>query len=532
MGVRTVGPAWAEEGLGHGSPKFPLSVEGPVWRLVDRLVPGVSSVTKYARYYTLYAAVAAEAERRSLGTEECRTLLRRAEALLAAAQIARSPGGVPAGLFPHGHDGVQPALSADDGLDLERAARDYSPRVWGFWSQYAAPAQILGTVTAGRDGLRPGRHACPAEVRALFAPLLALAASGRPAARPAELAGAGAAALGEPCEAEREWLAALLTATSGGTHRPDAWKATDRTRRATLRVLARSVALRGADAYTAGLRGGDPYTDALREAVAFGPLLAEDPVLSAIPEAARWRGLLLRHYSVSAWRRLWAGLVAEVGADDGPDGGRDRSAADLRAWLCDHVPDGTVDRELAALGPVHDRSGHPLPVERDLMADRDRPAPWRDVLVLLAGGLRAHRAEEDAHPADPLSADVRRAFLGDRREFLDPRWTAGLLREYGNRPARDLASRLVDDMLAQSRRVALRKIRHDPRTGRHRVFSRLHMRNDRYFRLGEESSAEIGIRVHQLASVARQLGLFAADDTRGGAPTPTDHARTSLDVMP
>ncbi|MFD6346270.1 hypothetical protein ACFWF9_16310, partial [Streptomyces roseolus] len=141
-------------------------------------------------------------------------------------------------------------------------------------------------------------------------------------------------------------------------------------------------------------------------------------------------------------------------------------------------------------------------------------------------------AEEDAHPADPLSADVRRAFLGDRREFLDPRWTAGLLREYGNRPARDLASRLVDDMLAQSRRVALRKIRHDPRTGRHRVFSRLHMRNDRYFRLGEESSAEIGIRVHQLASVARQLGLFAADDTRGGAPTPTDHARTSLDVMP
>lgn len=520
-GVRTAGPAWAESGPGHGSLKSPLSVEGPVWRLVDRLVPGVSSVTKYARYYTLYAAVAAEADRRSLDNDACRTLLRRAEALLAAAQIARTRGAVPAGLFPHGHDRVQPAL-ADDGLDLDRAARDYSSRAWGFWSQYTAPAQVLGVVTAGRDGLRPGRHACPAEVRALFAPLLEVAGSERTEARPAELAEAGAAALGEPCEAEREWLAGLLTATAGGTHRPDAWRATDRTRRATLRVLARSVAL----------HGGDSYTGALRETVAFGPLLAEDPVLSAIPEAARWRGLLLRHYSVSAWRRLWAGLVAEVGAEDGPDGGRDRSAADLRAWLCDHLPDGTADREVAALGPVHDGSGHPLPVERRLMADRDRPEPWRDVLVLLAGGLRAHRAEDGTHPADPLATHARRAFLGERQEFLDPRWMAGLLREYGHRPVRDLGSRLVDDMLAQSRRVALRKLRYDPRTGRHRVFSRLHMRNDRYVRLGEESSAEIGIRVHQLASVARQLGLFAADPTRGGAPTLTDHARTSLDVMP
>ncbi|MGW3520208.1 hypothetical protein [Streptomyces hydrogenans] len=523
MGVRTAGPAWAEAGLGHGSPKFPLAVEGPVWRLVDRLVPGVSSVTKYARYYTLYAAVAAEAGRRSLDAVECRALLRRAEALLAAAQISRSPDGIPAGLFPHGHDGVRPALSPDDGLDLDRAARDYSPRAWGFWSQYTAPAQILGIVEAGGEGLRPGRHPCPAEVRELFAPLLALAAAGRPAARPAELAEAGRAALGEPCEAEREWLAALLTATAGGAHRADAWEATDRTRRATLRVLARSVVL----------HGGDSPAMALRETVAFGPLLAEDPVLSAIPEAAAWRGLLLRHYSVSAWRRLWADLVAEVGADDGPDGARDRSAADLRDWLCDRVPDGTVARALDELGPVQDHFGHPLPVERQLLDDRGRAEPWRDVLVLLTGGLRARRAETGTHPTDRRSAAVRRAFLGDRKEFLDPRWTAGLLREYEFRPARDLASRLVDDMLAQSRRVALRKLRVDPRTGGYRLFSRLHLRDDdRYYRLGEESKAEIGLRVHPLASVARQLGLLTADTARGGALTLTDHARTSLDVMP
>ncbi|MFE7805640.1 hypothetical protein ACFU51_13450 [Streptomyces sp. NPDC057430] len=71
---------------------------------------GVSSVTKYARYYGLYAAAAAEAERRDLDAQGCRELLRRAEVLLVAGQIARSPGGIPDGLFPpHGRDGVYPA---------------------------------------------------------------------------------------------------------------------------------------------------------------------------------------------------------------------------------------------------------------------------------------------------------------------------------------------------------------------------------------------------------------------------------------
>ncbi|MEU4954371.1 hypothetical protein [Streptomyces lavendulae] len=487
-------------------------------RLVDRLVPGVSSVTKYARYYGLYAAAAAEAERRDLDAQDCRELLRRAEVLLVAGQVARSPGGIPDGLFPHGHDGVYPALSAGGGLDLERTARVYSPRSWGFWSQYGAPAQVLGIVDYHRGGIRPGRHSCPAEVRDLFAPLLALASSQRTEVQSTDLQEAGAAALGEPCTAEREWLASLLTATRDGIHRPEEWHATDRTRRATLRVLARAVAL----------HGGDSYTRALRGTVAFGPLVSDDPVLSGIPEAARWRGLLLRHYSVSAWRRLWADLVTEVG---GQDGGQDRSAAELRVWLRDQVPDGTVDEALAGLGPVHDPAGHSLPVEPGLL--HEDPAPWRDIRVLLAGGLRARGAAAGTRPSpDPLSAGVQRAFLGERREFLDPTWMEALMRDYGNRPVRDLASRLVDDMLAQSRRVALRKLRYDPQTGGYKIFTRLHMRNDRYFRIGEESRAEVGIRIPQLGSIGSQLGLFTADEAAGGALTVTDTARATLDVAP
>ncbi|WKD31349.1 hypothetical protein [Streptomyces xanthophaeus] len=495
-------------------------MEGPVRRLVDRLVPGVSSVTKYARYYALYAAAAAEAERRDLDAQGCRELLRRAEVLLAAVQIAQSPGGIPDGLSPHGHDGVYPGLSAGGGLDLDRTARVYSPRSWGFWSQYGAPAQVLGIVEYGRGGIRPGREQCPAEVGELFAPLLALAGSERTEVRPAELQEAGAAALGEPCAAERDWLASLLTASRDGIHRPDEWRATDRTRRATLRVLAQAVAQ----------HGGDSYTGALRETVAFGPLLADDPVLSTVPEAARWRGLLLRHYSVSAWRRLWADLVTEVGTQDGQDGGQDRSAAELRAWLCDQVPDGTVNEALAALGPVHDRAGHSIPVEPRLL--QEEPAPWRDIRVLLAGGLRARDSTDGTHRhPGTLFAGVQRAFLGDRREFLDPMWVEALMREYGDRPVRDLASRLADDMLAQSRRVALRKLRYDPQTGGLKIFSRLHMRNDRYFRIGEESKEEIGIRIPQLGSIGRQLGLFAADAREAGSLTLTEAAWTSLDVV-
>ncbi|MFG2616334.1 hypothetical protein ACGFXC_01800 [Streptomyces sp. NPDC048507] len=193
------------------------------------------------------------------------------------------------------------------------------------------------------------------------------------------------------------------------------------------------------------------------------------------------------------------------------------------------MPSGTVNEALAALGPVRDRAGHSLPVEPRLL--QKAPAPWRDVRVLLTGGLRA-RGGADATQLHqgPLLAGAQRAYLGDRREFLDPLWMEALVREYGDRPVRDLASRLADDMLAQSRRVALRKLRYDPRTGGLKIFSRLHMRNDRYFRIGEEPKAEIGLRIPQLGSIGRQLGLFEAGSDGSGPLTPTRAALKSLEV--
>ncbi|WP_393097042.1 hypothetical protein [Streptomyces sp. LN325] len=506
------GPAWALEGLGVRSGRYPLAVEGPVMRAVDRLVPGVSTVTRYIRYHSMYAAIAAHAGQNAWDIAACRQSVRRSEVLLAALQHHAGPD--PA--WPaHGVDRMRRFCVAE--LELARAAdeehlsQSYSPRRWGFWDQYGGPAMLLGTVDVRDGALRPGRHVCPPAVKDLFAPLLSLAA--RDVVSFTDLETAGQAALGVPCPAEREWLTDVLTATRDAvTHVPEDWEASDRTRRATLRVLGRAIDLHGHE--------GDGYQETLRSAVAFGEEATTDPVLAAIPETAGWRGVLLRHYSVGAWRRLWAALVAGVGSKDGE---ADRSAEDLRDWLAQQAPDADVRQVLDGLPPLKSSAGQLLPAERQLLA-QGTDAPMTDVLLLMVGALRSREGH--------LPGDVRAVFLGRQRhwaEFLDPTWVDGLINDYVDRPARDLAARLVDDMLAQSRRIALAKLRTDPATGGLKIFSRLHLRNERYFKTGDEGDSDIGTRIPQLGFLAEQLGLFAAVDN---CRTVTAEGRRILETNP
>ena len=463
-------------------------------RAVDRLVPGVSTVTRYVRYHSLYAALAAHAEQHDWDTAACRRAVRRSEVLLAALQHRTE--GDPA-WAAHGVDRTRRFCAEE--LELARAAdeehlsRSYSPRRWGFWEQYNGPAMALGTVDVRDGALRPGRHACPPAVQELFAPLLSLTASD--VVSYPDLETAGQAALGVPCPAEREWLTDLLTATRSGVHTPGDWEASDRTRRATLRILGRAIELHGSE--------GDGYEETLRSTVAFGEEMATDPVLAAIPEAAGWRGVLLRHCSVGAWRRLWAALVADIGTKDGE---ADRSAEELRDWLAQQMPDTDVRQILDGLPPLKNTAGRLLPAEKTLLA-RGADVPMTNVLLLMVGALRSREGH--------LPDDVRAVFLGRQRrwaEFLDPTWVDGLIRDHADRPVRDLAVRLVDDMLAQSRRVALAKLRPDPATGGLRTFSRLHLRNERYFKTGDEGGSDIGTRIPQLGFLAEQLGLFTVRD--------------------
>jgi hypothetical protein len=77
------GPAWCDPGLSENAGRYPLAVEAPVLAGVDALVPGVSTLTRFGRYYGLYWAIAAWAGERALSHIECRQLVRRAEVGLA-----------------------------------------------------------------------------------------------------------------------------------------------------------------------------------------------------------------------------------------------------------------------------------------------------------------------------------------------------------------------------------------------------------------------------------------------------------------
>ncbi|WP_157431953.1 hypothetical protein [Actinomadura hibisca] len=439
---------------------------------MDRLVPGVSTVTRFVRYYAMYAALAAHAGRHELDAAACRALVRRCEVIMAGASLLLDDPSL-----AHGIDRVRPHLG--DHLDVAAAAEDYSPRAWGFWEQYGGPGTLLGTVAVEERALRPGRHSCPAPVRDLFAPLIEAASHDRltwdqiEALEPLTLT-----AQEQP---EGPWLRDLFTATRNGSHDPDAWETDDRRRRGALRIVGRATVL-----------DGHSDEDAVRSVVAFGNRAATDPVLAAIPEVMDWRGVLLRHYSVGAWRRLWATLVSAID-DSGPQ--------ELRDWLAGQMPDQTVRAFMNEL-PDTMAGGHPAPIERAALAMGDPHDPLTNVHLLLLGGRRSGE----------LDGDTKTAFLGPR-SALNPEWVRLRTQDLSGRTMRDLAAGLVDDMLAQSRRVALDKMTPDG-TGRLKVFSRVHERNGRYYKTGDEGAGDLGLRLDRLAEFAFQLGLIdlAGDD--------------------
>lgn len=502
------GPAWSVRGLiQHGS-RYPLKVESAVQRPVGLLLPGVSTASELVRYFALYAALAAYADGRGMDADGCRELVRRSEVVMAGASMLDAHEPADHGVTAHGADGVRPWLG--DGLDVRGAVNigdeqhSYSPRKWGFWETYGGPSQTLGTVTRDRGAFRAGRHPCPELVRAFFGPLFA--ASARDRLTMAELEALRPVGVLGDDRPENPWLLDLFTATRDGVHEADNWRPDDRHRRATMRILGRTTVLHGADVDLT-------WTQAVESTVAFGDALDTDPVLATIKEAESWRGLLLRNYSVSAWRRLWAALVSSIGAADDH---QDRSPEELQAWLADQMPEVTVGAFMDDELPATMAGRHPAPAER-IVLDGDAEDPLTDVKVLLLGARRA----------DELTGETRTVFLGHHNEILNPAWMSWCVREFHDRPVRDLAVRLVNDMLAQANRVALEKMELDA-SGRLQMYSRVFERNGRYYKTSDEGDGAIGTRLEVIAGIAGQLGLI--DVTSEGAATLTGLGLTVLEA--
>ncbi|WP_433458346.1 hypothetical protein [Micromonospora sp. CA-248212] len=475
------GPRWCEPGLLARAGRYPLAVEAPVMTCVDMLVPGVSTVTRYARYYSLYWALAAHADRKGLNREACQRLVRRAEVGMARiSQEYDDPESAPG--LAHGVDALA-RLAAGQGEEFSVAdpvgSGSYSPRRWGFWSQYNGPSVTLGTVTVDGGALRMGRHPCPPAISKMYKFLVEVAEHRGGLSLPS--AALESLRLQQDADTpDLEPLSSLFSATADGRHDPESWTGDDRTRRATLRILARSWQL-NPDAAT--------WQEAFAAAVAYGSAAREDPLLAGEERTAAWRGVVLRHHCVGAWRHFWAALVNEV------RGTETASRSHLHEWISAQLPGSTVAEFEAGLPAVVDERRDPLRAEDELL--RDDSGVVTDVALLLLGARRL----------DSLTGVTLRTFKGKRPTYLDPAWIAHLRHEYGQRSVAELGRRLVDDMLAQSRRVALRKVKfnHD---GTISLFSRLHERNGAYFADSNEGSGNIGLRLPQLAEIAVQVGLL------------------------
>ena len=478
------GPAWSESGSGTYPGRFPLSVERHIMSTVERLVPGVTTVTLNARYYALHGLVIAEARDRGLEPAAAQDLMRRAEVALGAVSarhLRTDPNAHRALSVPHGHDII--ARLVDAGVDVSALAAQgaYAQPSWGFWAAYRGSEALL-QITSASD-FAPGEHFDPAAVRAGLNDVFSL--TDRDVLRPDVLDDHAHLCICKAAETtDGEWLARLLAQPGvSGERETLAW-----TRRETLRVLARCSQL------TPIKRVGRDLPDFL----AYHATAMDDAVLAEAKISAQWRGVILRNYSVEAWRDMWAWLVNE-----GIRGLTPRSA--LGEMLAAGLDDQTVGAFMSGLPATRAADGRPAPAEVDASLWESSWATWY-LGVLLIGARRSRE----------LTGHELEGFQGhkpeDVTEELAPAWLADQADRWRDRPVREFARWLTEVMLNRSQRLALRKARPDARTGQLKIPSRVHLRDGFIFRDSDESGGPASLRLDQLAGVLAGAGLLATED--------------------
>lgn len=465
------GPAWSSRGLPPVAGRFPLSVESHVLNMVDRLVPGVTTVTPHARYYAVHALVAHEVVRRGLSVMGTQELLRRVEVALAVVSAfhdhkVRLPKA-------HGQDalaGASPVVLAEA---AEPGRDGYSSSPWGFWKPYSASERTLRILDKG-SSLTPGPRSDEAALRASLGPLLEMAAQEEIGDEAAELSGRLCLCTADEAPDGR-WLSSILCGL-GEEPTPH-----DHDRRETIRLLARVLSTHQVESLT---------TD-FTEAVAFGEFGVTDELAASLSITSAWQGLLLRNYVVGAWRRLWAWLVNQVDSFMPAEELGDRFAAEM--------PDQTVGAFVDGLPSSINGNGHAAPVEPALRRG-DWPSPRTELAILAIG---ARRTKE-------LEGDSLRAFIGSERirdRELSPLWMCRRLQEHRSQHLRDFARELVEILLARAQRVALAKSqRRDD--GSLWVPSRVRSRDGHLFAVGTEGSGDVGLRIDQLGSVLVGAGVL------------------------
>lgn len=431
------GPGWvAAESLEYVG-ENPLAVSRHVTAESRKLATVAISTTFHARYYTLHALVADECDSRDLSLEAQRDLLRRCEVVLAAITILHqyahdSP------VIPHGVRAVGGALSGDD-LDVARLAGTapgaYSKRQWGFFWDYGAVEQDLGFVRMSSGGLSVGQNVDRAAIRAGLGDLLLFAASDHvPLAllrERSDLCLCGMASA-EDGRALRE---RLLPAAVHTTPEP-----TEDGSAQTIRMLLILLELAGG--------GEGTLQDGLGDRLLFDSGAHADPRLLALDATAAWTGLLLREKSVRAWHRLWEWVVGQI------DGAATIGAI---AWaVANELPSCSLATYLSDLPPRTSPGGDLLPAEVAVDQDLSRSVVDRWFATLLLGAVRA----------DELPVKVAVYFEGrsERGSRLRPGWLRERVDEWAERPVREFAVFITEQMVARAQQITLSKARFNTTT--------------------------------------------------------------------
>ncbi|HLQ56751.1 MAG TPA: hypothetical protein VK162_21070 [Streptosporangiaceae bacterium] len=236
----TFGPAWSGTESATYPGRFPLSVERHVLNTVDRLVPGVTTVTLNARYYAVHALIAAEASARHLDLVAAQNLMRRTEVAVGAvsARHVHVDASAHAALSrPHAYDLISPQVRAGH-VDIAALAapRVYAQPRWGFWPAYRSSEMVMRIITRA-DDIGPGDRLDLSAVREGLGDILELAH--RDTLGTAELdENAHLCICRSAASTDGAWLANLLAA-------PDAITPMTRAgmRRQTIAMIARSVEL-------------------------------------------------------------------------------------------------------------------------------------------------------------------------------------------------------------------------------------------------------------------------------------------------
>ncbi len=470
------GPFWGGLDSRH-SGRFPLSVERHALAQVARLLPGVTTGTNHARYYTLHALVADEARRRGLEAAKARELMRRAEVVMAA--ITLKHGEHPGMSAPHGADVIREAMASGRLNVVELAGPGkYAKASWGFWGPYRGSESLLGLTKWEESNIAPGDGIDLDGVRVALGPVLELAHQD-------VIDEETLKAYPECCvcgcaeAADGQLLRNLLVPKD-----PDPQSNGGR-RSATIRLILRTMQLHE-------LRSVDRDAWPL---VAYDEAVRKDPLCASLDITDAWRGVILRNRSVLAWRDMWAELVNSIAGLT--------TISMLGDILADALPSGTLGSYCDSLPDV---GGN----DTILPAEIDGSVTGRNVLdrsfgLLMLGGLRVKRLPKrvGSYFQDP-SEDVQE---------LSPSWVAERQREWDNQPVSDFARWLVGILVARSQRIALKKASFVRDSGTFQVPTRVFVRDGLLFRDSNENGGALSLRWGQLASVMFGAGLCSASPT-------------------